>query len=138
MWIAIISGTTGIAVAYSGIRIYHGDVSVLAGAEVTVAVLQCALYVWLLHRRGYANMNLPVLLPSISRYLLGSLFAATAAWATLYAVDLSYRFLPYLSTSRILGLLIQGALAALVGLLAYLVYSYLRCKEELKWLRVIR
>ena len=138
MWIVIFSGILGITLSYTGIQMYGGDVATLAQAEAIISFSQCILYLILIRQRNYVQLDFIQLSNSVARYVLGCIFASASAWITLRVVEYSYRYIPYLSTSRILGLFIQGSLSALVGALAYLTYAKLSSKEEMQWARLTR
>ena len=133
--INVAGGSLAIVAAIFLIRFQHGTVVSLAIAESLSALLQCSLYLILLYARGYIRLPLWEIGRQSLHYLVGAFLLLWTTWASLQAVAQLYSRTNHLYTDRILGLLLQTAIAACVGLLVYFGYSTYGSKEELTWLK---
>jgi putative peptidoglycan lipid II flippase len=135
MIINIATSLAGIGFSMIMIRNYNANVSVLAMSETLISTSQCLFYLVILHYRSHLNIHFKEIASSGLTYGLGAGFLAACSWTALYLIDNLYGTLPWIGTDRILGLLIQAAVAGAVGILAYFGYSTIRSKEEIQWLK---
>ena len=133
--INVAGGSLAILTAILMIRYHHGTVVSLAVAESLSALLQCSLYLILLYVRGYIRLPVVDIAKQTLHYLIGAALLLWTTWASLQAVAQLYARTSHLYTDRILGLLLQTAIAAIIGLLVYFGYSTYGSKEELTWLK---
>jgi putative peptidoglycan lipid II flippase len=130
-----ISGLAGILVAVIGIKVLHGDATVLAAAVSVAAWVQLILYIFALRRYGYFRVNFRWLLITISRSLGASILMVAATWLTLNIVNYFYEATQFCSTHLVWGLLLQLILATAAGLLVYLGYAKKTHPEEWRWVK---
>lgn len=135
MAINITTSILGICASVVGIRFLHGSVATLALSEALIAASQCLFYLIILSRRGYLSLRTEQMADLLTTIFIGSLLLASGTWLTLRLVDSVYSLLPWISTGRVIGLLIQSLLATAVGLFLYFRYSTIRKVEELEWLK---
>ena len=133
--INVAGGSLAIFSAIFLIKFQHGTVVSLAIAESLSAVLQCLLYFVLLHARGYVQLPFKKIGQQSLHYLFGASLLLWTTWASLQAVAVLYSRVGHIYTDRVFGLLLQTAVAALVGLFVYFCYSTYGSKEELRWLK---
>ncbi|MBU6389048.1 hypothetical protein KGQ71_00880 [Patescibacteria group bacterium] len=136
MYIAIVTSALGIAISYVGVTVLHFSVATFAFSEMTIAFCQFFAYFFILYRRNILHLSFRSLAGYGLNYGIGSLILAATAWATLHIVDSIYVSTGWISTTRVIGLMIQGVLAGLVGIAAYFGYSTIRSKEELGWVKL--
>lgn len=134
-FIAVGTGLLGILISYVGVTYYHQSVAIFAFSETFMALCQCIAYYFILTRRGHVDLRVSAISGAISRYLIGTLLAVGTTWLGLRLIDWIYRIIG-LSTSKVSGLLLQTAVASLIGILVYFGYSTRSNKEELQWVQL--
>ena len=126
----IIGAVAGTIVAVVGIKIYHGEVPILALATSVEDWVQCILYFFFLYKLQPQLIPIKTLIGPVAKYLIGSLIMAFCTWAALHGIASS---MTHHSDTQVA--LIELFVGAVVAVLSYYLYSKVVHQEELGWLK---